>query len=141
MYNATIIAGVLISMFYTEFTSLSAGLVVPGYLALCISSPLRIGYTLLLALAAMGLCRLAANRLILFGQRRFAVMIVISFLLDLLLRESGIVPPGFDPIGVVIPGIIARCMDRQGILKTLLSLIITTAATALAMECCRALGL
>lgn len=141
MYNITIIAGVIISMFFTEFTSLSAGLVVPGYLALCISSPLRIGYTLLLAVASMLLCRLVANRLILFGQRRFAVMIVFSFLIDLLLRSTGVIPLGFDPIGVIIPGIIARCMDRQGILKTLLSLVITTAATALVMECCRALGM
>lgn len=141
MYNITIIAGVIISMFFTELSSLSAGLVVPGYLALCINSPLRIFYTLLLALLAMALCRLLSNWLILFGQRRFAVMIIISFLLDLILRKTGIVPAGFDPIGVVIPGIIARCMDRQGILKTLLGLIITTAATALVMNCCIALGL
>ena len=141
MYNISIIAGVVISMLYTELTSLSAGLVVPGYLALCISSPLRIAYTLALALAAVGVCRLIAGRLILYGQRRFAVMIIISFLLDLLLRKTGLIPMGFDPIGVIIPGIIARSMDRQGIIKTLLSLVITTAATALVIECCRALGI
>ena len=141
MYNISVIAGVIVSMFYTELTSLSAGLVVPGYLALCLSSPLRIGYTLLLAVASMALCRLLANRLILFGQRRFAVMILISFLLDLVLRKTGLIPMGFDPVGIVIPGIIARCMDRQGIVKTLLSLVITTAATALIIEFCRAMGM
>ena len=125
MYNISLIAGVIVSMFYTELTSLSAGLVVSGYLALCISSPLRIGYTLLLAIVSMALCRLIANRLILFGQRRFAVMIIISFLLDLLLRQTGLIPMGFDPVGVVIPGIIARCMDRQGIVKTLTYTLLT----------------
>ena len=59
----------------------------------------------------------------------------------MLLRKTGLIPMGFDPIGVIIPGIIARSMDRQGIIKTLLSLVITTAATALVIECCRALGI
>lgn len=141
MYNLTVIAGVIVSIFYTECTCLSAGLVAPGYLALSLSSPLRILYTLALALAAMGICRLLSNRLILFGQRRFAVMILSSFLIDQLLCHAAFIPFGFDPIGVLVPGIIARCMDRQGVLKTLVSLMITTCATALVMHICLALGL
>ena len=56
MYHETILAGVLISLLYTEFTGLSAGLIVPGYLALCLHSPWRIVDTLVIAAVAVGIC-------------------------------------------------------------------------------------
>ena len=56
MYNETILLGVVLSLIFTEITGLSAGLIVPGYLALYLHSPGRIVCTLLLAAAAVGLC-------------------------------------------------------------------------------------
>ena len=49
MYNETILLGVVLSLIFTEITGLSAGLIVPGYLALYLHSPGRIVCTLLLA--------------------------------------------------------------------------------------------
>ena len=42
MYSQIILAGVLVSLLFTELTGLSAGLIVPGYLALSLHSPLRL---------------------------------------------------------------------------------------------------
>lgn len=131
MYHQAILLGILTSLFYTELTGFSAGLVIPGYLVLNLSSPLRILYTLLLAAAAAGLCRLLARGVILYGRRRFAAVILITFFLSALVDAAGILPGGTGVIGYLVPGIIAREMDRQGLLPTLLSLLITTGILAL----------
>ena len=44
MYHEIIVLGVLVSLIFTEITGLSAGLVVPGYLALSLHSPLRLEF-------------------------------------------------------------------------------------------------
>ena len=72
MYDQTILLGVIISLIYTEITGLSAGLIISGYLVLNLQNPGRIVCTLVVALAAMGLCRLLARGLILYGRRWFA---------------------------------------------------------------------
>ena len=56
MYDQIILLGVLVSLAFTELTGLSAGLIVPGYLALCLESPQRIAYTLALSLCAWSSC-------------------------------------------------------------------------------------
>ena len=127
MYDQIILLGVLVSLAFTELTGLSAGLIVPGYLALCLESPQRIAYTLALSLCAAGLCRLLARVVILYGRRRFAVLLVLTYFLDLALRTIGLIPGGLNMIGVLIPGILAREFDRQGIADTLLAVTATTA--------------
>ena len=122
MYDQIILLGVLVSLAFTELTGLSAGLIVPGYLALCLESPQRIAYTL-----AVGLCRLLARVVILYGRRRFAVLLVLTYFLDLALRTIGLIPGGLSMIGVLIPGILAREFDRQGIADTLFAVTATTA--------------
>ena len=131
MDHKVVLLGVLVSMLYTELTGLSAGLIIPGYLVLCLHSPMRILYTVLLALAAVGLCRLLSRFAILYGRRRFVVLLLLTFVLDVLVTHTGLLPYGFDAIGVLVPGIMAREMDRQGIWDALLRTAITTALLAL----------
>lgn len=131
MYNETIIAGVLISMLFTEFTGLSAGVVIPGYLALALHSPRRVIFTIMIAALATLILKGASGFLILYGRRRFVFLIVVAFLLGSLAIAAGIADVSF--IGLVIPGIIAREFDRQGYLLTLLSIAATTGITVLAM--------
>ena len=51
MYNEIIVLGVLLSLLFAELTGVSpAGLVVAGYIALSLQTPLRIAYTLLIVL-------------------------------------------------------------------------------------------
>lgn len=131
MYNQAIILGVLVSLIYTEITGFSAGLIIPGYLALNLHSPVRLAYTLLVALAALGLCQLLARVVILYGRRRFAVLILLTFLIGAAAGWLNIVP--VSVVGVVLPGLIAREFDRQGVLNTLLSMAVTTGFTALCL--------
>lgn len=131
MYNEAMLAGIIISMLYTELTGLSAGLIVPGYLALNLHSPGRLVFTLAVAAGSAGICRVLSGFVILYGRRRFAILILLSFLLSEVLRISDLLPSGVTVIGILIPGIIAREFDRQGFLDTLLSLCITTGILAL----------
>ena len=133
MYHNVILIGVLVSMLYTELTGLSAGLIVPGYLALCLHSPWRIVYTIVLAAAAALLCRLLSEVVILYGRRRFVMLLLLTFLLDLLAGACGLADGGLRVIGVLIPGILAREFDRQGFGGTLLSLAVTTGVLTLVL--------
>lgn len=131
MYDQTILLGVIISLIYTEITGLSAGLIISGYLVLNLQNPGRIVCTLVVALAAIGLCRLLARGLILYGRRRFAVLILLAVSLSAAASAWDLIP--VSALGIVLPGLIAREFDRQGILNTLLSLAVTTALTALCL--------
>ncbi|MEG1774053.1 MAG: poly-gamma-glutamate biosynthesis protein PgsC, partial [Oscillospiraceae bacterium] len=134
MYNEIIVLGVVVSLLYAELTGLSpAGLVVPGYIALCLKTPARIAYTLVVVLITWGLARLLGNVMILYGRRRFAVMVLLSFAVSFLLGNSPLLP--YDPgvIGCLVPGIIAQEFEKQGILKSLVSLGIVVGILSLAM--------
>lgn len=131
MYNQAILLGILISLLYTELTNFSAGLIIPGYLALNLRSPQRLLFTLAVAAAAVGLCRLLARVVILYGRRRFALLILLTCLLSTAAKASGLVD--ISAVGIIIPGLIAREFDRQGFLTTLLSLGVTTGFTALCL--------
>ncbi|NMA70871.1 MAG: poly-gamma-glutamate biosynthesis protein PgsC, partial [Firmicutes bacterium] len=72
--------GVLLNLLVYEGIGLTAGgMVAPGYLALFLDQPLRVGATLLVATAtwlavAYGLGRVV----ILFGRRRYGAMLVVG---------------------------------------------------------------
>ena len=134
MYNEIVLIGVAVSLLFSEFTGLSpAGLVVPGYIALSLQSPIRVAYTLVIALLAWASARLLNRWMILYGRRRFAVLILLTYVLNALIVGSGILP--FDPgmIGAVIPGIIANEFEKQGIAKSLLSLSVVVGILVLVM--------
>lgn len=134
MYHEVVLVGVALSLIFSELTGLSpAGLVVPGYIALSFQTPGRVLYTLLIALLAWGVARLLARWMILYGRRRFAVLILLSFLLNALIVGSGVLP--YDPgmIGVLVPGIIANEVEKQGALKSLLSLAVVVGILVLLM--------
>lgn len=131
MYNETILLGVLVSLLFTEITGLSAGLIVPGYLALALHSPKRVICTLLVAAVSVLVCQWMAKYLILYGRRRFALLLLLTFFISIGLDRAGVLP--VPVIGIVMPGLIAREFDRQGFRDTLLALVVTTAMTALAL--------
>ena len=134
MYNEVVLIGVAVSLLFAEFTGMSpAGLVVPGYIALSLQSPIRVGYTLVVALLAWGSGKLLNRWMILYGRRRFAVLILLTYVLNAIIVGIGILP--FDPgmIGAVIPGIIANEFEKQGITKSLMSLAVVVGILVLIM--------
>ena len=137
LYDQTILLGVVVSILFSELTGLSpAGLVVPGYIVLSLHAPVRVVYTLVISLLAMGAVKLLGRVTILYGRRRFAVLILLAFAISAVIRLAGILPFSIDIIGCVIPGIMAREFDRQGVLKTLLSLGVVTALLTLILMLC-----
>ena len=111
MYNQIILLGVVVSMIFTEITGLSAGLIVPGYLVLALHSPGRIVTTLIMASVSGLLCRL------------------LTFVLNCVLSAWRLLP--FSVIGILMPGILAREIDRQGFFDAFLAIATTTLFTAL----------
>ena len=125
--------GIALGFIFFELTGLTAGgIIVPGYLALFIREPLRIVVTTIVSLMTYGLVTLASGYLIIFGRRRFLLMILTGFLLRVALDQARLIVP--DPgvelqaIGYIIPGLIANEFFRQGILKTLLAMAVVTIA-------------
>lgn len=134
MYHNIVLLGVVISILFYELTGFSpAGLIVSGYIVLCLQTPNRIAYTLLVVFITWGVAKLLSNRVILYGRRRFAVMILISFAINLIIEASGIFGASPGLIGCLVPGIIAQEFERQGILPSLLSLGIVSGMLALIM--------
>lgn len=129
MYDKIVILGVIVSMVFTELTGLSAGLILPGYFALQLGSPLKAVSTIAVSICAVLLCRLVSRYLILYGRRRFAFLILATFFLMLAASRMGLLP--FGVIGILVPGILAREIDRQGIPAVLVSLSVTTLLTVL----------
>lgn len=134
MYHEIVVAGVAISLIFAELTGLSpAGLIVPGYIALSMQTPRRVVYTLAVAVAAWGCARLLSRWMILYGRRRFAVLVLLAFAIDTAVSSLGMLP--YDPglIGVLVPGIMAQEMEKQGLVKSLLSLAVVVGILVLIM--------
>ncbi len=125
MLESAIGIGITVNLLLTELFGLaSAGLVVPGYLALYLSQPSRLAATAALALATWAAVRFGLARLIvLYGRRRFGVTILVGFLLNLLLlralRSLPAEPLDLRAIGFIVPGLIANQALAQGVWVTL----------------------
>ena len=127
--------GIITALVFTDITGLSpSGIIVPAYFALYLHDPRRIASTIIMALVCILVVRLLSAFMILYGKRRFAFFvltgIVIKTLLDFIygiLDYSG----GLSvySIGFLIPGLLAKDMEKQGIIKTLLSLTVVACVT------------
>src|SRR6056297_2899415 len=79
MIFESLFIGMLGSLFYVELTGLYAGgIIVPGYIVLYLDQPLRILGTIIVSLIALFLYKVLSPRLILYGRRRFLLMILLG---------------------------------------------------------------
>lgn len=111
----------------------SAGLIVPGYLALYLLQPMQLLSTFVVAFATLATVRIVASFLIVHGRRRTALMILVGYLLGMLFSQSGLWSDQLTTIGFIIPGLIAIWMDRQGILQTLSALAVVSIAVRMVL--------
>jgi gamma-polyglutamate biosynthesis protein CapC len=128
LLTESIAIGLVIGFFFYEWVGLSAGgLVVPGYIALYWDRPLMIASTLVVSLITLGVVRLLARVTILYGRRRFILVVLVGFLFrwlfEIFVARTGLVGVEIDTIGYIIPGLIANEMERQRVLPTLFSLL------------------
>lgn len=132
MYDVAIALSVLLSFgLYEAFGLLTGGMVSAGYLCLFFEQPLRIVSTLVLAIVVYLLTRLISKFVILYGRRRFMLVIVLSLLFGWLIEKFilgiAIIPQDTRIIGHVVPGLIANDMYKQGIPRTLLGVLLSAA--------------
>jgi gamma-polyglutamate biosynthesis protein CapC len=126
--------GLTLSLVVSEVFGLaSAGLVVPGYLALYLDQPLRVGATLLVAAVTWAVVRFGfARMVVLYGRRRFGITVLTGFLLNAALEQAVIaLPPeatGLRAIGFIVPGLIANTALAQGVWVTAGTTLLVAAA-------------
>ena len=129
MLTDSIAIGLALGFFFYEWVGFSpGGFVVPGYIALYWDRPIMIISTLVISLMTYGLVHLLSQITILYGRRRFILMIITGFafqwLFRLLVIKTHILNIEIDTIGYIIPGLIANEIGRQRILPTFSSLMI-----------------
>ena len=127
MIVETLLIGLVLALLWAEITDISpGGIIVPGYFALYLDRPLRAAATLAVALLTLAIYRFLARHLILFGRRRFVLMVLVGAVLSqawlLVLPRVFAAPAELRVIGWVIPGILASSLARQKVLPTLASL-------------------
>lgn len=130
-----IILGVIFSLLFTEVTGiLPAGLVVPGYLALLVKQPQAIFLTFFISLLTYLIVYFGVSKVtILYGKRKFVAMIVVAIALQFAIQA--ILPfaysniSGLAAVGIIVPGLLANTIQRQGVAATFLSTGLLSAAT------------
>lgn len=122
--------GLVLSLIFTETLGLAAGgMVVPGYVALMIHHPLRIVGTVLVSLVTYLSMKFLSNYMFVYGRRRLVLVILVGFLFGWLSRELLVIQTSaitleLQTIGLIIPGLIANWMEKQGVVKTITTMVI-----------------
>jgi poly-gamma-glutamate biosynthesis protein PgsC/CapC len=145
MEYETSFLGLMVSLLFIGVTGFyPGGVIVPAYLVLYVSHPLRIVGTLIVSLLTLLCFKLASRYLILFGTRRFVFMIFAAAIWTIVwLRFFPMIFPEaveLRVIGWVVPGLIANNFERQGIVMTAASIATATVATYLLAQVFRTLS-
>jgi poly-gamma-glutamate biosynthesis protein PgsC/CapC len=124
----TLFIGLVVALLFVEITDVyPGGIIVPAYFALSLDQPLTVAATLAVAFAALGAYRLLSRHLILFGKRRFVLLLLLGALFSqlMLLFAPRLIPAAVEVhiIGWVIPGLLANNLDKQKAIPTLASLL------------------
>ena len=131
--------GMVLSLLATETLGVTAGgIIVPGYIAMhmnlenfsMIVTTFGISYIVYLII------KLLSNFILIYGKRRLVLAMLLGFLLGYLFQPetnlfSDLKKMDFIVIGNIIPGLIANWMDRQGVLRTICTVLITASVTKL----------
>ena len=129
--------GMVLSLFLTETLGVTAGgIIVPGYIAMNLESPDRLIITFGISILTFLIIKLLSKFIMVYGKRRLVLALLIGFLLGYLSRSENMITAGlgttdFIVIGNIIPGLIANWMDRQGVLRTISTVLITAGITKL----------
>ncbi len=129
--------GMVLSLFLTETLGVTAGgIIVPGYIAMNLESPQRLIITFGISILTFLIIKLLSKFIMVYGKRRLVLALLIGFLLGYLSRSENMITADlgttdFIVIGNIIPGLIANWMDRQGVLRTISTVLITAGITKL----------
>ncbi len=124
--------GILLAIIYFEITEISpGGIIVPALLVAYINQYERIIYTILVSIITCLLVRLLSKVVLIFGKRRFVLMILVSLIVNFIClfifkitKFNTLI--SINIVGYTISGILANECYKQGIKKTIPSLLIVT---------------
>lgn len=123
--NELAVLSLAVSLIFTELTNLlPGGVIVPFYFALYLDDPVKVAATVVSALLSVGIIRLLSRFTLLYGRRKFALYIMVGILEKILFTylyfgDSYMFYHLSMTIGYLVPGILGRQMERQGVCKTL----------------------
>ena len=145
------VLGIATSMVLYERRHLTTGsIVVPGYIAVFLIHPLVLVATFLNAFVTFALVNKVLRRyVLLYGRTKFTVLAIVSTVIQsTLLRISPSGPwlwerdiPLFVGVGYIVPALIAHDMARQGITKTVTSVMLAGTIVAIPIGVAIALDL
>jgi poly-gamma-glutamate biosynthesis protein PgsC/CapC len=123
----TIFIGIVVALLYAEVTGIyPGGIIVPAFLALFLNQPARVLATILIACLSLLIYKLLARSFILFGRRRFVLLLLLGGLWAqawfLLVPSLFTGPPELRAVGWIIPGLLANNLEKQKFFPTLASL-------------------
>lgn len=135
-----LIVGVALSLIYAEKTGIvPAGLIVPGYLAMIFDQPLLILTMFFISIVTYLIVVHVVGRFtILYGRRKFAAMLTVGIIVKLIVDQIYPVFPfeihELRGIGIIVPGVIANTIQKQGVVPTLSSTFILSGLTFLILN-------
>jgi gamma-polyglutamate biosynthesis protein CapC len=130
-----LVLGVTLSLIFAEKTGvLPAGLIVPGYLALVFDQPAFMLVVFLISILTYLIVAHGVSRwVILYGRRKFAAMLITGICLKLIFDYFYPVMPfeifEFRGIGIIVPGLIANTIQKQGMPLTIGSTLLLSGLT------------
>ena len=124
-----LVIGILVSIIFYELTDVSpGGIIVPGLLVSYFHSIERVIFTVIVALLTYLIVKLISKYLLVFGKRRFVLMILVSLFLsvifELITNTLSANLLSVSLVGYTIAGLIANDFYKQGVKKTLPALVI-----------------
>ena len=137
MDEVTVGLGIILSLVLSETLGVTAGgVIVPGYLALYLHQPIQVIVTILVAIIVWVIIQVLGKRVFLYGKRRIVLALILGFFFGFLSRniifftQDG---TSLAVIGNIIPGLIANWMDRQGVVRTISVVILTSVMVKVAV--------
>mgnify|MGYP001373842389 FL=1 len=129
MAEISIGLGIFLSLILSETLGVTAGgIIVPGYIALYLHSPVQVAVTFTVAILVWLIIQGMGKFMFLYGKRRIVLALILGFFFGYISRNFIFLPNEIGSVAVIgniIPGLIANWMDRQGIVRTLSVVILT----------------
>lgn len=132
MIELAITLGIVFSLIFIELFGMAAGgVIIPGYISLQLTNIDKILGTVLIALLTFLVIKLISKFTFLFGRRQMVVALLVGTLLSIvshhyLYMNTENTTVEFSAVGWVIPGLIAHWSVKQGFMKTISMLAITS---------------
>ena len=130
MAEISIGLGIFLSLILSESLGVTAGgIIVPGYIALYLHQPIQVVVTFFVAILVWAIIQGMGNVMFLYGKRRIVLALILGFFFGYISRNFIYLSEDIGSVAVIgniIPGLIANWMDRQGIIRTLSVVLLTS---------------